>query len=137
MGPGRGASLQPWALLERNVFFRCLMVSEIRCQGGTPALHQPEALNAAVCLGVQLGQALGAEEEAGAHSGVPAALAKGIRGDCHPATGLFLGLWGPEVSPSGAELMTPEFSEELEVSCGPSSLGWHVGWFLPPPWEAD
>lgn len=43
---------------------------------GPLALHQPEALNAAVCLGVQLGQAPGAEEEAGAHAGVPAALAK-------------------------------------------------------------
>lgn len=97
MGPGRGASLQTWALLERNVFLRCLMVSEIRRQRGTPALHQPEALNATVCLGVQLGQALGAEEEARAHAGVPAALAKGIRGDCHLAARLFLGLWDPEV----------------------------------------
>lgn len=100
---------------------------------GPLALHQPEALNAAVCLGVQLGRAPGAEEEAGAH----AALAKGIRGDCHPATCLFPGLWGPEVSPLGAELTAPEFSEGLEISCGTSSLGWRVGWFPPPPWEAD
>lgn len=132
MGPGCGASVQARALLKRNVFFRFLMLSEIWRSRGPPAFHQPEALDAGVCLGVQLGQTLGTEEEAGAEAGVPAGLAKGTWGDCHPATLLFSGLWTPEVSPSGAELITPEFSEGPEIPCGPSSQGWHVWWLLCP-----
>ena len=132
MGPGGGASVQAWALLKRNVFFRFLMLSEIWRSRGPPAFHPPEALDAGVCLGVQLGQTRGAEEEAGAEAGVPVGLAKGAWGDRRPATLLFSGLWIPEVSPSGAELITSEFSEGPEIPCGPSSQGWRVGWLLCP-----
>lgn len=54
------------------------MLSDIRNRG-SHSFHQPEAPGAGVCLGLQLGQTLGHEEEVGQEL------------DCHQA---YKGIWG-------------------------------------------